>query len=266
MPCAFKSKIIVLGPSNSGKEFFFNNCSQISNLGYEKSYWTIGISIKTASCTIENEDYLTVSMWDINLNERFKFLYTTFFRGARGCLFFFDLAVSESLSILNYYLDDIRLMAGNIPIFIIGYSADSNNIIDNEELNQFVVNNYLEGCFLLPNQIDLIVDELGRRIVGDLRISASLENLKYKTKSKENKKLERFMKFFSLCPICGKSNHQTNLKTFYFSTNPKFIKLKRQLFMVMNNAEDFDNIYINKIKLGIPCCSCFNKVFPEDAS
>jgi len=231
MACSFKSKIIVLGPSTRGKEFFFNHNPQIFNLGYKESFWSVGVSIKTASVSLDdnqNDDKLTMSIWEINLNERFNFIYTTFFRGALGCLFFFELTRFKSFNSLNFYLSDIREIAGNIPIYLVGYCNDSNDILNLEEINHFVERNYLDGFFLIPNQIDSILQELGSKIIGNLKIRSSIEKLNFKLRSKENNKLERFMKFFSICPICKKSNHQTNLKTFYYSKNPKSIELKEK--------------------------------------
>ena len=220
MACSFKSKIIVLGPSTRGKEFFFSHNSQISNLGYERSFWSVGVSIKTANISLDcnkDDDNLTMSIWDINLNERFNFIYTTFFRGALGCLFFFDMAKFKSFNTLNFYLNDIREMAGNIPIYLVGYLPNSEDPINVDEINHFVERNFLKGFFLIPNQIDSIFDELGRKIIGNLKIKSSIEKLNFKLRSKENNKLARFMKFFSICPICKKNNHQTNLKNFYYN-------------------------------------------------
>ena len=267
MACSFKSKIIVLGPSSIGKEFFFNQNSQISNLGYEKSFWSVGVSIKTASISVDTlnneQDYLTMSIWEVNLNEKFNVIYTTFFRGALGCLFFFDITKFKTFNTLNFYLNDIREAAGNIPIYLVGYSNDSNNLVNFEEINHFVERNYLDGFFLIPNQIDSILKELGRKIIGNLKIRSSIEKLNFKLRSYENSQLERFMKFFSICPICKKNNHQTNLKTFYYSKNPNSIELKNKLLTLMKKSKDFDISYLNKISLGIPCCSCFKSLFPE---
>ncbi len=165
MSCRFKLKVIVLGSSSSGKKYFFENCSQISNYGYERSYWGVGVSINIAQSTVENGDYVTMSIWDINLSERFRFLCTSYFKGAAGCLLFCDIGENNLLNNLDYWVNNIREFAENILIYLVGDTSLSNDRLNYREINHFIEINNLEGYFLIPNQLNLIIDELNRRIL-----------------------------------------------------------------------------------------------------
>jgi len=73
---------------------------------------TVGVDIKTAECVYENDLYVTMSIWDISSSPRFQYIYPTLFRGAAGCLIFFDNMNSNmnsnQLSNLEYWINMIR--------------------------------------------------------------------------------------------------------------------------------------------------------------
>ena len=70
-----------------------------------------------------------------------------------------------------------------------------------------------------------------------------------------------FLEYFSICPVCKKKNHKAYLKTFYFHNSPDKKNLKKRLLKLIAESKDYDNIYYNKIFVGIPCCDCFKKYF-----
>jgi len=41
------------------------------------------------------------------------------------------------------------------------------------------------------------------------------------------------------------------------------MELRERLIELMDASKDFDTLYYNKIRLGIPCCSCFKKQFDK---
>lgn len=71
---------------------------------------------------------------------------------------------------------------------------------------------------------------------------------------------EDFIKYYIECPICGEKNHLTNLKSLFFNEKNKRYKDELIRLMKMNYS------YYNKInlRLGIPCCKCFQKYFEEE--
>ena len=71
------------------------------------------------------------------------------------------------------------------------------------------------------------------------------------------------MENFAFCPICKAENHASYLKKFYFSKKREDSELKNQLLKLLVLSKDFIELYYNKIKLGIPCCDCFQSFFME---
>lgn len=102
------------------------------------------------------------------------------------------------------------------------------------------------------------LERLRRLMNGDI-----IENDKnYLALTPEEKLVfHEFLEYFSNCPICKKKNHKAYLKTFYFHNSLEKKLLKKRLLKLIDESKDFDNIYYNKIFVGIPCCDCFKKYF-----
>ena len=258
MPSSFKLKVIALGPSKSCKDYFFN---QIRNRFAANYKLTVGVDILTKDVEFSNGEIATFSIWDIGGQQRFEFIRSTFYRGAAGCLIFCDLNDDEcSINNLGNWINDVRNFTEGIPIILVVNMINYVDPINIELLNQFVEDFNLDGFYILPNQRDLILLELGRIII-DSRGMEIFYCIPKEVSDEEHRLYAHFLKFFSKCPICGNNNHEDYLRRFYYSTNSESIKFKEQLTGLMNKSKDFDENYINKIRLGILCCSCFKEFF-----
>ncbi|MEJ2249727.1 MAG: hypothetical protein P8Y70_03210 [Candidatus Lokiarchaeota archaeon] len=71
----------------------------------------------------------------------------------------------------------------------------------------------------------------------------------------ELKKIQDFLKKFSVCPVCNSKNHKNYLISFYYDESKKELKRSLEKYSVSSNFKGF------KLNLGIPCCNCFEKVF-----
>ncbi|TXT58425.1 MAG: hypothetical protein BAJALOKI1v1_1660003 [Promethearchaeota archaeon] len=76
---------------------------------------------------------------------------------------------------------------------------------------------------------------------------------------KEKKELIEFLEYFKYCPVCHVKNHKTYLKRFYLSKEKAKVRFKKRLLELMRESRYFKKRYYNTIKLGIPCCECFEK-------
>ena len=265
MPSSYKSKVIAVGSRNSIKEAFFKSCEPIFSSCCDASYWTIGLSINIVEYSDENEDSIAIALWDINTGERFRFLLPNFLRGASGCLIFLD-SNYLLLDNLNYWLNLIRENTDfSIPIYIIGSTNDLKNRAYHPKIISFVEHNNLEGFYLIsPERVktnSIILNHLSRKILENSKLKPRYLNLEEDLNSEIKSHFQKFINFFLFCPICGKENHRSHLSKFYFTQNPQLKLLKEKLLLLMDQSKDFDYIYENEIKIGIPCCSCFDKFF-----
>ena len=267
MPSSYKSKVIAVGTHSSIKEAFFKSCEQIFSSCCDTSYWSIGLSIKIVEYCNEDKDSIAIALWDINSGERFQFLLPNFLRGASGCLIFLD-SNDQMIDNLNYWLDLIRENTeSNIPIYIVGNTNDLKNRVNHKKIITFIENNDLEGFYLISperqKRDSIILNHLSKKILENSKLRPQYLSLEKDLNSDLKSQFQQFMSIFLFCPICGKENHRSHLSKFYFSQNPNLKKLKENLLLLIEKSKDFDYIYENDIKIGIPCCSCFEKFFSE---
>ncbi|MHA1291437.1 MAG: Rab family GTPase [Promethearchaeota archaeon] len=262
MPKSFKLKLILGGASGSGKTSFLQN-SPITR----GDFFHIGVSFKPIECLANDGDSYKFLVWDLKGSKRFRVLFPLFCRGACAAILCFDRTNRETFDDLPNWINIIRKSAGNIPIFLIGTKSDLNDRKVSEEEVLFLMKNY--------NIIDVFYtsiyenDQKGkifRHIVENIDPEYPLENftLFVPEELEKDKKFKNFLEFFSKCPICHRNNHFESLRRFYFSRDPSLIMLRDKLFNLIEESKYFDDVYYNKIKLGIPCCTCYKTIFKEN--
>jgi len=106
---------------------------------------------------------------------------------------------------------------------------------------------------------DIMLEELRhlREIISPISSSTKWEEKINKLSSREKEKFLKFLKLGSRCPICNSKNHDSYLKRFFFSPDPKNIALKESILKLMSRL----NYLEKKIILGVPCCNCYKIVF-----
>ncbi len=263
MPSCYKTKVIFAGTPESGKETFFHNCSAILQFNNE-SLWNIGVSFKIADYIGDNGDKLTMSIWDVNGNQRFKFLHGNFFRGAVGSLVFFDPLNNTSFIRLHYWINSIRNNTDNIPIFLVGKEPKDKTKLDFSKIQEILEIYHLDGLFMSNDKStenEQILNQLGQRVLENIESEPSISDLEEELDPYEKKIYEKFLNYFSDCPLCKKSNHKSYLKKFYFTQKSEQKKLRDELLFLIDNSKSIKNYYKNQVSVGIPCCSCFNKIF-----
>jgi len=297
MSTCWRLKVTLVGSSRVGKTSFIKG-----NSGFERSRFnslrTFGISFEVIDTFLDNEEICRCSVWEINQHARLQFFYPTFLRGAAGSLLFFDLSRHETFEDLNMWIKLIRKVSGNIPVFLIGTNNDLRHEVFPTEINDFIRNNGIIGYSLTTIYGESKRDKIFKQLITDViekrkfgaenydqlePIQESVEDIlnqlnrrvyhreitvdeHYHSLSSEEKALcDKFMEHFAFCPMCKTENHVTYLKKFYFSKKRKDIELKNQLLKLLVLSECFDELYYNKITLGIPCCDCFQSFFTEKA-
>ncbi|MHA1688209.1 MAG: hypothetical protein ACTSUN_02560 [Promethearchaeota archaeon] len=267
MPISYKLKVIAVGPPNSNKSFFFDHCLGIHDPYFNNSFKTVGVSLKIAKYSTDQEETLIMAFWDINGSQRFDFLFPTFFRGAAGSLLFFDASDFDKQENIEYWINKIRTYTNFIPIILIGTNKEERqNDVDYDVLRNYVDEFQIDDLFLLnqndPEQCSLIFTTLANKLLENLGTKSFIEKLKSQLTREEKKLYYQFLEQFALCPICKKKNHLSYLNRFYFSKVPSVVRLRNS---VLNLLEKFSNnnsqTFPKEITLGIPCCRCYEKIF-----
>jgi hypothetical protein len=122
------------------------------------------------------------------------------------------------------------------------------DILSNEPVNE---NNH---------NTNFLRDEMLSELDNLKSIIESNPDLKLDALSEEEKfKFRKFIKFYSICPICGGFNHYFNLKQLFFDKNKKNLIETLIKFMNIKNRR-FKRYNVN---FGIPCCDCYQKMMQK---
>jgi small GTP-binding protein len=114
--------MLLLGDAAVGKTSLIK---QYIKGAFAKDYkMTIGTDIFTKD-VITDEHTITLSIWDIAGQERFKFFRQSFYRGASGAMVVFDLTRYPTFNpnVVNW-LKELWGFTGRIPIILIGNKVD----------------------------------------------------------------------------------------------------------------------------------------------
>ena len=254
-----------MGAPSTGKTSFLKKVEEITSCTPENVSSYTGVSHNDVTYSVGDNTFLNMVIWDIKGDGKFHSYYPEFFYGAHGCLLFFDLTNYETFSNLQNWISFIRNYTNNIPIFLIGAKEDLDRKISEEKVQKFTRKYNLQGAFFISNNEDskdnFILRELADRVIDYLHQYPFKVVFKTNFSQEDEKLYHRFLAFFAICPICRNKNHIDYLRNFYHSLKPGDIKLRERLMTLMIEAGEFDDIYLNKIKLGIPCCSCHKKYF-----
>jgi len=261
MSSSFKIKVVAAGWEPAKKEFF-QRCGRNLRNFFRNCYITTGIEIKTLSYSNEYDDSLTMSIWNINSSQRFRFMAPTFFRGAAAYLLFYDISSPQSVKELEYWIQCTSSNTRQNPTFVIAYKSNLNDKINFEKINDFVEEYEIAGFYIISirklDRISRIFNEIVSRI-AEYIFSYRVD--KTKISEEEQKLYKKFILTYRRCPMCLSMNHKHNLNRIFFSTELRTRKFREKLVRLMNYSENFEDNYLNKIKIGIPCCSCHKKVF-----
>ncbi|TFG04366.1 MAG: GTP-binding protein [Promethearchaeota archaeon] len=120
---------------------------------------------------------ITLSLWDIGGQERFKFFKTDFFKGTAAVGLVFDLTRPETLDEINVYLEEIRERSGNIPIILVGNKSDLTKTVGTtvkrKQITQFInqhdLIDYIQTSALENVNVDVLFKTLAFLALFDLR-------------------------------------------------------------------------------------------------
>jgi small GTP-binding protein len=117
-------KIIVFGDNFPEKTALTQKF--LTNLFVSDSKMTIGIDFEVKSLTVDGQK-VKLQIWEFGGEERFRFLLSTYVRGADGGLFVYDIANYSSIAHIDDWLSAIRkeIRAEDMgPILAVGIVPD----------------------------------------------------------------------------------------------------------------------------------------------
>ncbi len=171
-------KITIVGYTKTGKSKFFeylenNNIEDLNISDYQP---TNGAKY-CGKCIIYNNNYYNLNIWDTSGEEKYKSLIKYFYRDADVILLFFSYNDNKSFQEAKNLLESIKEFStkSDVIIALIGnkyleknYSKENNNILNEEEVLEFVTdNNLIYGHLSILEKYSNGIIELANKIIKE---------------------------------------------------------------------------------------------------
>jgi len=115
-------KILLIGDSGVGKSSLLAAYADKNRFSNEITS-TIGIDYRAKRVKIDGKTILA-QIWDTAGQERFRTITTAYYRGTHCSLLVFDLSNPKTFEDCNFWLQNIRIYAGDVPVILVGNKMD----------------------------------------------------------------------------------------------------------------------------------------------
>ena len=151
---------------------------EISEEGKPRSKETIGVTFYQGKLDIDGIE-VELQIWEISGNERYKFLFKNYVKGAKGGIFIYDITDKSSVNDLDKSLNLFRKSAGNVnvPILMMGNKSDliDKREISSEDAYKMAKLNILIG----PEELSAKSDDIKNIFSNFIRICLHIDRKKH---------------------------------------------------------------------------------------
>ncbi|MFW9969827.1 MAG: Rab family GTPase [Candidatus Odinarchaeota archaeon] len=115
-------KIVIFGDSQTGKTTLTHRF--LTNLFKQDITMTLGVDFHLKALQV-NDETLKLQIWDFAGEERFRFLFPSYIRGANGAIFMYDISNYGSLAHVDDWFEIVENeIEYKIPIVFVGGKTD----------------------------------------------------------------------------------------------------------------------------------------------
>ncbi|MFX1313086.1 MAG: Rab family GTPase [Promethearchaeota archaeon] len=115
-------KIVLFGDSQTGKTTLAHRF--LTNLFKENIQMTLGVDFLLKSIEVDSE-MVKLQIWDFAGEDRFRFLFPSYIRGANGAIFMYDITNYGSLAHVDEWFEIVEKEIGyDLPIIFVGGKTD----------------------------------------------------------------------------------------------------------------------------------------------
>ncbi|TFF92252.1 GTP-binding protein [Candidatus Thorarchaeota archaeon] len=159
----YMRKVVMIGAGGSGKTALVNRF--LTHKFSEQYIVTIGsqFAVKTVTVNRDNGSSVNVKLlvWDLAGQQRFDFIRSSYYKGAKGALLVFDVTRKNTYDVLPNWIEETENALGErIPIILLANKVDliDERVISSDMARQFVdengLNGYLETSALTGRNVE----------------------------------------------------------------------------------------------------------------
>lgn len=164
-------KVITAGEGGVGKTTLLHR--YIEDVFLEDTKMTIGVEFFTKDLVI-NDRNISLQLWDLGGQERFRFLLESYAKGSKGALLMFDLTRFQSLERIDQWIDICRSSDPDLPILFVGTKWDLKDQIQIDDEYAMEIKeehgffDFIKVSSLTDENVDLAVEKLVKKILARL--------------------------------------------------------------------------------------------------
>ncbi|HMF29927.1 MAG TPA: Rab family GTPase [Candidatus Lokiarchaeia archaeon] len=114
-------KLIIFGDGAVGKTTFHQR--YITGLFSDSTPITIGVQVGMKEVVVNGIE-VSLQIWDLGGEDRFRFILPTYCSGARGAIFMYDITAPHTLTHLAEWMEVIQDRLVGMPLLLLGTKAD----------------------------------------------------------------------------------------------------------------------------------------------
>jgi len=119
-------KVVIFGDSQTGKTTLTHRF--LTNLFKEDITMTLGVDFLLQGIELDNVK-VKLQIWDFAGEERFRFLFPSYIKGANGAIFMYDITNYGSLAHIDDWLEIInKEIDYDFPLIFVGGKTDLNHL------------------------------------------------------------------------------------------------------------------------------------------
>jgi small GTP-binding protein len=157
-------KIFLSGEGGVGKTTMLER--YIKGVFNQKTIMTIGVNHAVKNVTLSDGSPLTLQIWDLGGEERFRFIIPTYVKGSEVGVLCFDTTRFSTFRNLDPWITLIRENTPNTPIILVGTKMDlPQPPTDVKEYETFVKDKKLAGLNLTSSKTGRNIEEIFKKVI-----------------------------------------------------------------------------------------------------
>ena len=181
-------KIITLGNKGVGKSTLLVRITYKKFVDLDS---TLGVTMYVSKKRQNNQN-LTINMWDTASQESFKSINKIYYKSADLVLLVYESISQESFDSLIHWLENFKEnLTNKVPIVLVSTKCDLGKVVSSESANEFIRHHNISGFFEVSSKtgegIDDLFDSICEKLANDFSQRNSIylqHNIEQKNKCK----------------------------------------------------------------------------------